>query len=677
MSSDENILGMRDDEWIDKPIDDDSLVITKMTTETLSVKPSKRKALLIFAPLSLEQEEVKRVKREEAANKRAERKVKIICAIDMGTTYIGMAYGSTLRDWNQVKVVSDWGSGPDHIHEKAPSRIAYQKENPGLDSDKTVYEVRPGMISCQWTKLLLDPSEDTSGLDDPLLEKSVGTKLMHIPIDMTAQEVYRDILKRAYQQIWNSLEDEMGEKALEKTSLRFVITLPAGWSLKGRVATRQAARDAGFGGRGRDDIVLIDEAEAAMCYAVTSILAAVPGISPFQAKTCAVCCDLGGGTIDVCTYKISSIEPLKLEEACVGQGGKAGSTSIDRALHELMQNKFGIAFEELDIAKVGAGSAFMEAFEGKKRGFQGNDDRRKTYYLPLKMTKLDRDDPAVAASYDFTDDMVKLTGEEMESLFETVVEKTFQLLATQVKRTMKAKNPPVKTVVLCGGLGSSPYMMSQVQSFIDENLSDGVELVRPERPWSAICRGAVISHLGKSPVTHRRARDHIGICWHVKFDPDKHEEADKYYCPHQGLRAKNQMKWCITRGQKMSQSFSETIPCYAVMKGTNIQKDEYVAYQHLYICSRKNAPDRVDDPGVRRVATMRLDLTKVVNEKRQREGAQPPSNMSFNMDIQAKLGNDKGILEVVAKGKWKKYGEITLEYEVDPAYKEVSFSEDD
>ena len=50
--------------------------------------------------------------------------------------------------------------------------------------------------------------------------------------------------------------------------------------------------------------------------------------------------------------------------------------------------------------------------------------------------------------------------------------------------------------------------------------------------------------------------------------------------------------------------------------------------------------------------------------------------MSFNVDIEAKLGNDKGILEVAAKDKWKKYGEISLEYEADPAYKAVADEDD-
>ena len=74
---------------------------------------------------------------------------------------------------------------------------------------------------------------------------------------------------------------------------------------------------------------------------------------------------------------------------------------------------------------------------------------------------------------------------------------------------------------------------------------------------------------------------------------------------------------------------------------------------------------------------MEIDLTRVVNAERKRQGAQAPSHMYFKVDIEARLGNDKGILEVAAKDKRKKYGDIKLEYKADPAYKRVSVPEDD
>jgi hypothetical protein len=74
-----------------------------------------------------------------------------------------------------------------------------------------------------------------------------------------------------------------------------------------------------------------------------------------------------------------------------------------------MQARFGMAFRDLPLPKIGARSTFMESFEAIKRDFRGDEDDGKVFELPLKMRKLDEGDPRVAASYDFEEDMVKIT----------------------------------------------------------------------------------------------------------------------------------------------------------------------------------------------------------------------------------------------------------------------------
>lgn len=136
--------------------------------------------------------------------------------------------------------------------------------------------------------------------------------------------------------------------------------------------------------------------------------------------------DMGGGTVDLITYRLIRIEPLQLEEACVGQGefrsrrkspnakteegGKCGGTTIDRNLHKLLQERFGIAFKGLPPGKTGSNSFFMKVFEEIKRDFKGILDEKKVYKLPLKMKKLDVDEPEMVDWYDFEEDMIKLRG---------------------------------------------------------------------------------------------------------------------------------------------------------------------------------------------------------------------------------------------------------------------------
>jgi hypothetical protein len=135
--------------------------------------------------------------------------------------------------------------------------------------------------------------------------------------------------------------------------------------------------------------------------------------------------DIGGGTVDLVTYRIIKLQPLQLEEACVGEGkkchlrsrrlltsaagAKIGGTAIDRALHELMYKRFDAAFMNLPSEKKGAGSNFLKSFEEVKRNFKGKDKSKKILRLSLKMSKMDEESGVVQEYYDSLEDEVKVT----------------------------------------------------------------------------------------------------------------------------------------------------------------------------------------------------------------------------------------------------------------------------
>ena len=128
--------------------------------------------------------------------------------------------------------------------------------------------------------------------------------------------------------------------------------------------------------------------------------------TPFEKGSCTITVDIGGGTIDCITHKIVSYDPLQLEESCCGEAGKSGSTSIDRALYELLSKRFGEAFERVGPGLLGR---MMEEFEKAKRGFQGADmEVGKTYELHLPM-ELDANDDSWEDMYDFLDHSVIIT----------------------------------------------------------------------------------------------------------------------------------------------------------------------------------------------------------------------------------------------------------------------------
>ena len=167
------------------------------------------------------------------------------------------------------------------VLEKVPSRIAYASAN-DFDTDLWGYQVKPGMVCCQWFKLLLDSATKPSDYDDPLLAKTVGEGIMQLPEGKKVTDVVTDYLGFLYDHILTSLKGMMGAVAVAQTPIVFELTLPATWGHAARDATRQAAIDAGFDSRAKDRIVLIDEPEAAAISVMRSTVSTFGETQPFK-----------------------------------------------------------------------------------------------------------------------------------------------------------------------------------------------------------------------------------------------------------------------------------------------------------------------------------------------------------------------------------------------------------
>ena len=135
----------------------------------------------------------------------------------------------------------------------------------------------------------------------------------------------------------------------------------------------------------------------------------------------------------------------------------------------------------------------------------------------------------------------------MKSLFDVTVQQTLQLVLEQVKLIKKKKAGTVKTIILCGGLGSSPYMKIKFDEFCEENFGGNIQVVKPVRPWSAVCRGAALQGLEVSPILSRRSRYHYGFIIHKAFEDGEHDVEDAFEDTILGKRAKNQMKWFVKK----------------------------------------------------------------------------------------------------------------------------------
>lgn len=172
---------------------------------------------------------------------------------------------------------------------KTPSRIAYAKENRDLDDDQVGFHVTPGLTSCSWFKLFLQPDKQ---YETWLVSEGIG--MMRLPSGKSAQEVCTDYLKGIYEEIVTTLRRNSGS-VFAATPIDFLFTVPAIWSLNAKNDTLKAASGAGFGSRRGDSMVLIPEPEAA-ALAVLDQLAS-NDLAQIEPGDILMIVDCGGGTV--------------------------------------------------------------------------------------------------------------------------------------------------------------------------------------------------------------------------------------------------------------------------------------------------------------------------------------------------------------------------------------------
>ena len=114
--------------------------------------------------------------------------------------------------------------------------------------------------------------------------------------------------------------------------------------------------------------------------------------------------------------------------------------------------------------------------------------------------------------------------------------------------------------MLVGGLGSCNYLYQEIKKEFEPR---GTLVLQPsgERPWTAICRGAVIRGLNDvtsdpgttASILSRVSRMNYGIVFDETWDCQIHDERDKRWDTAELVyKAANQMKWFLKRVCKVN-----------------------------------------------------------------------------------------------------------------------------
>ncbi|KAK4892651.1 hypothetical protein LTR27_008927 [Elasticomyces elasticus] len=577
------------------------------------------------------------------------------CAITANGIFLGVSFGTTDKtSADDINVIRTW-PGKDGEW-KVPSRIAYANENSkvGLTQNAWGYQVEPTMTSCSWTKLLLDMGAEHNAHDDPSLQLAVDQGMLRLPPDVSPQQVCSDFLKEVHTYMTARLTKQVSKQVLDSTPVDCWLTVPAVWSDQAQSATRAAARAAGFGGRPQDTINIISEPEAGAIAALNKYMHPSSLNAPKKGEDIMIC-DCGGGTVDITTYTIVDTEPaLDFEELCVGIGGKCGATYIDRNLHDLMRQRFGSAFDEIEMRRKGPGSRFMNAWESVKRGFGANGDSLVKEIGPLIMKGV-----GSSQYYDDEEGMVRLTRDDVESLFAPVVNEILRLV-TEQRHAIQKESHDIDRLVLIGGFGDSDYLYSRLKSWC--SLNGEIQLLCPEHPQAAIVRGAALRGMEGISPSKKRCRRSYGVSISQVFregiDPPDKVHWNKW---DGSKRCLGRMSWLIgkvsgfcvvamyragidtSKGDAITKDTKRSISLYLPATKTDDLKTTCV----LYSCGFANPPEYDDGPGVEKVGQIHVDFSRADKSKmpHKRDGMLGKKMWYLRFNVDVEFGSKAGILE--------------------------------
>ncbi|KAL8838117.1 MAG: hypothetical protein Q9170_002258 [Blastenia crenularia] len=539
----------------------------------------------------------------------------IVVGIDFGTTY-GLDTQRIAKElilsrhsgvsWavnggsKVIRLINNWPdpTAQNASKDKVPSSISYVNGKP----QKWGYTVGLTDESFKWIKILLEENHKYITTVEPVKDSNqLLTK-----VDKKAHEVVADYLRL----LWDYTLDDIQRfhpNFRDIFALRVVLTVPAMWSPAAKDKTLQAARLAGM----PSPIKLVTEPEAA----ALATLRDKADDGALNAKDAFVVCDAGGGTVDLISYEIQQLNPLKIKECAIGDGGLCGSVFLDTTFQKYIETLVGEA--QYNAIKETNRKKMMKEFEyGIKRTFSEKNDQ--TYSVDLRGVKDDYKNNVI-------DDTITVTIDALRVVFDHVALQIENLISEQIAQVSEKgllvkvtthpdhKNGDLlrlwQSILLVGGFGENRYLYDRL---LKCHSSDGIQVMQVNGAWSSICRGATMWGLehselnnsvtrpdspNESPtVTSRLSRYSYGMVFDQPYDERFHRIDEVYMSYDDGAYlARDQMEWLLKRGDEVEEGRILETSCEQIVKVGFFDKGMEMFSSELFYNDEAIPPSRLSE----------------------------------------------------------------------------------
>ncbi|KAH8656043.1 hypothetical protein BGZ60DRAFT_567892 [Tricladium varicosporioides] len=497
----------------------------------------------------------------------------ISIGIDLGTTFSGVAWALSTSP-NDINIISEWESDlPNNstLH-KVPSVLTYNSKG---EVTSWGYDLDNKREFVSWFKL---------GLSDEAAEKFQNeqpqrfAKLENILAWLKKEpvDVVSDYLRCLWTHTIEIIQRSIGKQLWENINIKIVLTVPAIWDHKAQELTRRAADMAGLLARSDTTLELIGEPESA-ALAVFEEMGHLKKRG-LKVGDSFVVCDAGGGTVDLISYTIEQLKPLKLAMCTESTGGLCGAVFLDIAFERQVRTMI-TAEVYAELTKEPQRRMMNEWEHGIKRAFKidAPEDQKWHVYIPgytapsplleshehgfpaglsSPRTLLDRrqnspflSSESLRMSRVDPNTLVLKTG-HLNAIFSGVSSKIKDLVGTQLSVIKDQTRKDAMAIFLVGGFGENRYLRQELERSFEE-----VEIQQPTKSWAAICRGAVFKGLGKDLVINHISKYHYGCRYRRPFVDGSDLVEDRIYQEDEDMWfARNQVKWFMHKGENVEKS---------------------------------------------------------------------------------------------------------------------------
>ncbi|KAL3493522.1 hypothetical protein BJX62DRAFT_235123 [Aspergillus germanicus] len=264
-------------------------------------------------------------------------KLAVIVAIDFGNTYTGMAWVPQGLD-DEIVVKSCWPNGDPETCRESRASIHNPRFPSQLPKAPSTLSLHPDRIG-QWgyivcpcskevlrgLKALFDDAEHPTTYGPSLESKQLLTKYGKTLVDEVGY--YLNYAVAACTPDWRERFNHV------PYAIKAVFTVPAAWSEETRDRFLVAVDRLGLSD---SNVMLVSEPEAAVVDVLKNVKE--HGVEKGDVVTV---CDAGGATVDLISYRVDELEPLKLTNVTKPESRICGSTMLDTGFEDHMKKMVG------------------------------------------------------------------------------------------------------------------------------------------------------------------------------------------------------------------------------------------------------------------------------------------------------------------------------------------------